>query len=899
MDGTGVEFQQLPSLKITDAQVEAKYRWHPDHVEFGNRILEPEIVEDIKNSPQAREILDQEFRRLLDDRAFLRAHLGSVVVIENSNIRDPVMPVNLKRLLWNARKIFHIDSSKPTDLSPIKVITELDALSRKLTVVHGDDPVSRETQTNATTLFSILLRSTLASKVVIDDERLTAAAFEWLVGEIETRFHTAMAHPGEAVGAIAAQSIGEPCTQMTLNTFHYAGVSAKNVTLGVPRLKELINVAKRSKTPSLAIYLKPEARRDQEAAKTVQASLEHTTLKRLTKATEIWYDPDPLSTIITEDRDFVRAHYIIPDENIPVDKISPWLLRIELDRDMMTDKKLTMADIGEKIQNDFGSDLNVIYSDDNAEKLIVRVRIVAEEDVKQASGEDNIASEDDIFLKSLEENLLNKMTLRGIPNIRKVFMRKDKRNTFNAAGKPEQEEEWILDTEGVNLLNVLACEQVDHTRTISNEMTEVIEVLGIEAVRQALMKELRAVIQFDGAYVNYRHLSTLADVMTFRGHLLSITRHGINRVETGALMRSSFEESVEIILEASTFGETDYLRGVTENIMLGQKVPVGTGVFDLLLNEPALEKAMPIPALAQGERVYEGMPSPMASPAPLTPFADGRTPSYMFSPHGTPGGEYTAQFSPAMSPLMGQFSPAHSPFPASPRYEYPSSPGYSPASPGYSPSSPGYSPSSPAYSPTSPSYSPTSPSYSPTSPSYSPTSPSYSPTSPSYSPTSPSYSPTSPSYSPTSPSYSPTSPSYSPTSPSYSPTSPSYSPTSPSYSPTSPSYSPTSPSYSPTSPSYSPTSPSYSPTSPSYSPTSPSYSPTSPSYSPTSPSYSPTSPSYSPTSPSYSPSSPAYTPTGASPSYSPTSPSYSPTSPSYSPTSPASPLPAQPKQKKK
>jgi hypothetical protein len=103
---------------------------------------------------------------------------------------------------------------------------------------------------------------------------------------------------------------------------------------------------------------------------------------------------------------------------VPVERISPWLLRIELDRDMMTDKKLTMADIGEKIQNDFGSDLNVIYSDDNAEKLILRIRIVAEEDAK-TSGED-ASSEDDIFLKSLEENLLNKLTLRGIPGIRKV-----------------------------------------------------------------------------------------------------------------------------------------------------------------------------------------------------------------------------------------------------------------------------------------------------------------------------------------------------------------------------------------------------------------------------------------------------------------------------------------------
>jgi len=381
--------------------------------------------------------------------------------------------------------------------------------------------------------------------------------------------------------------------------------------------------------------------------------------------------------------------------------------------------------------------------------------------------------------------------------------------------------EWVLDTEGTDLLNVLSIDDVDHRRTMSNDIVEIMYVLGIEAVRNALLRELYKVISFDGSYVNYRHLATLADVMTYRGHLMAITRHGINRIENGALMRCSFEETVDILLEAAAMAESDTLKGVTENIMLGQLAPVGTGEFDLFLNERLLAKA--IEAQLQPDDDFRNrMPyspsggfSPMQSPS-RTPYDDGRTP--MYSPSATPYDPTGASFSPftSQSPFFDnvEFSPAASP-----------GGGYSPTSPGYSPTSPGYSPTSPSYSPTSPSYSPTSPGYSPTSPSYSPTSPSYSPTSPSYSPTSPSYSPTSPSYSPTSPSYSPTSPSYSPTSPSYSPTSPSYSPSSPQYSPTSPSYSPTSPSYSPTSPSYSPTSPSYSPSSPTYSPSSPSYSP--------------------------------------------------------------------------
>ncbi|CAG0891426.1 unnamed protein product [Cyprideis torosa] len=409
-------------------------------------------------------------------------------------------------------------------------------------------------------------------------------------------------------------------------------------------------------------------------------------------------------------------------------------------------------------------------------------------------------------------------------------------------------------------------------------------------------------------------------------------------------LKCSFEETVDVLMEAASCAEVDPLRGVSEKIMMGQLAHIGTGCFDLILDAEKCKHGIELPSMGGvagvgGMFFGPGGISPAGMSPQMTPFASGATPGYgsVWSPGlgsgMTPGGPAfspsgssdASGMSPAWSPQPGSpgspapmspyipspagaMSPSYSPSspfggtspnaPGTPSYS-PTSPGYSPtsptfnpASPSYSPTSPGYSPTSPSYSPTSPSYSPTSPSYSPTSPSYSPTSPSYSPTSPSYSPTSPSYSPTSPSYSPTSPSYSPTSPSYSPTSPSYSPTSPSYSPTSPSYSPTSPSYSPTSPSYSPTSPSYSPTSPSYAPTSPTYSPSSPGYSPQSPSYSPSSPKYSPTSPSYSPASPSYSPGSPTYTPTSpkyspSSPQYSPSSPKYSPSSPSYSPTSPS------------
>ncbi|XP_008558335.1 DNA-directed RNA polymerase II subunit RPB1 [Microplitis demolitor] len=927
--GETVEFQNLPTIKLSNKAFEKKFKFDPSNERYLRRIFSEDIVREMMGSGEVISELEREWDQLSRDRAVLRE-------IFPSGESKVVLPCNLQRMIWNVQKIFHINKRAPTDLSPMRVIQGVKDLLEKCIIVAGEDRLSKQANENATLLFRCLVRSTLCTKCVSEEFRLSSEAFEWLIGEIETRFQQAQVSPGEMVGALAAQSLGEPATQMTLNTFHFAGVSSKNVTLGVPRLKEIINISKRPKAPSLTVFLTGAAARDAEKAKNVLCRLEHTTLRKVTANTAIYYDPDPQNTVIAEDQEFVNVYYEMPD--FDPTKISPWLLRIELDRKRMTDKKLTMEQIAEKINVGFGDDLNCIFNDDNAEKLVLRIRIMNSDDNKfQDADEESVDKmEDDMFLRCIEANMLSDMTLQGIEAIGKVYMHlpqtdAKKRIIVTDTGEFKAIAEWLLETDGTSLMKVLSERDVDPVRTFSNDICEIFQVLGIEAVRKSVEKEMNAVLQFYGLYVNYRHLALLCDVMTAKGHLMAITRHGINRQDTGALMRCSFEETVDVLLDAASHAEVDPMRGVSENIIMGQLPRIGTGCFDLLLDAEKCKQGIEIPSVVGasvmgGAGMFFGSAATPSMSPQMTPWNQmGATPGYGASAMSpalgsgmTPGG---ACFSPSgasdasgLSPAYSAYSPqpgspgspgpSMSPYPmspaggASPSYS-PTSPAYLPTSPSMTPSSPNYSPTSPTYSPTSPNYSPTSPSYSPTSPGYSPASPSYSPTSPSYSPTSPSYSPTSPSYSPTSPSYSPTSPSYSPTSPSYSPTSHSYSPTSPSYSPTSPGYSPTSPSYSPTSPGYSPAGPSYSPTSPSYSPSSPnytpqsrSYSPTSPSYSPSSPQYSPASPSYSPSSPKYSPTSPSYSPTspsfaGTSPQYTPTSPTYSPTSPTYSPTSPS------------
>nr|CAI6423196.1 AAC_HP1_G0008330.mRNA.1.CDS.1 [Saccharomyces cerevisiae] len=840
MDAAHIEKQSLDTIGGSDAAFEKRYRvdlLNTDHT------LDPSLLEsgsEILGDLKLQVLLDEEYKQLVKDRKFLRE------VFVDGEANWP-LPVNIRRIIQNAQQTFHIDHTKPSDLTIKDIVLGVKDLQENLLVLRGKNEIIQNAQRDAVTLFCCLLRSRLATRRVLQEYRLTKQAFDWVLSNIEAQFLRSVVHPGEMVGVLAAQSIGEPATQMTLNTFHFAGVASKKVTSGVPRLKEILNVAKNMKTPSLTVYLEPGHAADQEQAKLIRSAIEHTTLKSVTIASEIYYDPDPRSTVIPEDEEIIQLHFSLLDEEAEqsFDQQSPWLLRLELDRAAMNDKDLTMGQVGERIKQTFKNDLFVIWSEDNDEKLIIRCRVV-----RPKSLDAETEAEEDHMLKKIENTMLENITLRGVENIERVVMMKYDRKVPSPTGEYVKEPEWVLETDGVNLSEVMTVPGIDPTRIYTNSFIDIMEVLGIEAGRAALYKEVYNVIASDGSYVNYRHMALLVDVMTTQGGLTSVTRHGFNRSNTGALMRCSFEETVEILFEAGASAELDDCRGVSENVILGQMAPIGTGAFDVMIDEESLVKYMPEQKITEIEDGQDGGVTPYSNESGLVNADLDVKDELMFSPLVDSGsndamaGGFTAYGG-------ANYGEATSPFGAY---------GEAPTSPGFGVSSPGFSPTSPTYSPTSPAYSPTSPSYSPTSPSYSPTSPSYSPTSPSYSPTSPSYSPTSPSYSPTSPSYSPTSPSYSPTSPSYSPTSPSYSPTSPSYSPTSPSYSPTSPSYSPTSPAYSPTSPSYSPTSPSYSPTSPSHSPTSPSYSPTSPNYSPTSPSYSPTSPGYSPGSPAYSP---------------------------------------
>lgn len=851
LDGMHIEKQKVDFLTISNKEFEKRYKL--DLVEDSETLTNAlEYGSHLASNIQEQQLLDEEYDRLYTARKTVR----HIMLSRGKDETMMQLPLNIIRLIDSTISFFKVDPTKRSDMKPSDVIPAVDAFMRRMVVVPGQDPISKEADESATILFKAHLRSRLAFRRLAVQLRLPRIAFDHILGELENRWSRSMVNPGEMVGVLAAQSIGEPATQMTLNTFHFTGVASKNVTLGVPRLKEILNVASDIKTPSMQVFLEGDDS-SQDAAKTLRSLTEHTNLRSVTAMTEIFYDPDVRATLISEDEDMVEAYFLVDsDESEDVDRQTRWVLRITLDRQKMLDKELRVEDVAQRLKEEYSDDLAIIFSDNNADEQVIRVRSIRD---KAEGDEDDM--EEDVMLKRLETHLLDKLTIRGVPGIERAFINKNARlvempdGSLKAKQGDTDCEESYLDTTGTALRQVLAVDGVDTKRTTTNQLHQIIDVFGIEAARSALLSELTNVLAFDGSYVNHRHLALLVDVMTYRGSIAAVTRHGINRADTGALMRCSFEETVEILLEAAATGELDDCRGISENVMLGQLAPMGTGHFEVQLDPKMLETV-----ISDNSRMglMPGMTvkgSPMEGAA--TPYDTG-------SPMADTGG-----FLGIMSPAPGNFSPiigAGSETPAGFATEYGG--GFGMGGAGYSATSPR---ATSPFAPTSPSspfgnhgagWSPTSPmgAYSPTSPMIDAgahlgsSSPTFSPGSPSYSSTSPLMRPTSPA----SPNYSPTSPSYSPSSP----TAPKYSPTSPAgnfgASPTSPSWSPASPNYSPTSPNVHATSPRYSPASPTWSPTSPdAYSPTSPTYqrspgqnvSPTSPNYSPSSPQYAPPTP--------------------------------------------------
>jgi DNA-directed RNA polymerase beta' subunit len=382
------------------------------------------------------------------------------------------------------------------------------------------------------------------------------------------------------------------------DTFHFAGVASKsNVTRGVPRIEEILSISQSIKHPSLTIFLKPEDQTDKDKANSIQYMIEYTKLGDIVLSDDFEFDPDDLNTLIEEDK-LTMSQYREFEEMIDecmnynskeseVEK-SKWIIRLVLDPEAMLEKNISMDDVNFTLNSIYKDEISCVYSDYNSDKLVFRIRMnnVLKNSAKNKKTKLNPLDQSDqiYILKNFKEELLKNVVLRGVENINKVILRPVKDILVEKAGVYKKEDIWVLDTIGSNLLDVLCLDYIDNTRTITNDIVEVFDVLGIEAARQSIYNELAEVLEFDGSYVNAHHMALLCDRMTFSNKLIAVTRNGTNNDDIGPIAKASFEETPEMFLKAARHAELDILRGISANVMCGQEGMFGTGAFQVFLD---------------------------------------------------------------------------------------------------------------------------------------------------------------------------------------------------------------------------------------------------------------------------------------------------------------------------
>ncbi|MEM2128636.1 MAG: DNA-directed RNA polymerase subunit A'' [Candidatus Methanomethylicaceae archaeon] len=339
-----------------------------------------------------------------------------------------------------------------------------------------------------------------------------------IVEEVNKAYIRALVEPGEAAGTVAAQSVGEPGTQMTLRTFHYAGVRELNVTLGLPRLIEIVDARRTPSTPTMTIRLDDEHKYSLERAKEVASRIERIAIENIAKSIEY---------------DMVNSSFII-----------------EIDEEIAQDKGIELEYVARALER-----LKVGNVEIEGNNIIITPTTTSPDKIKR-----------------LRERILD-LRLKGIKGIKRVLVQKEG-------------DEYVLHTDGSNLSAVLQVKGIDPHKVYTNNISEIAEVLGIEAARSAIIKEAFQVLDQQGLDVDMRHVILIADLMTCTGKIRQIGRHGVSGEKSSVLARAAFEVTVKHLLDAASHGEEDALEGVTENVIVGQSIPLGTGVVELFMRFP-------------------------------------------------------------------------------------------------------------------------------------------------------------------------------------------------------------------------------------------------------------------------------------------------------------------------
>ena len=552
----------------------------------------------LKKFKNAKKLSTELVKELIEYRDYLRkVSLNSTLNYKLLEEKFKI-PVNIQRIIQE-----NYSESNKFDLDPQYIIdrinnflkhdsTEMLAINKKSKsynyMIQDEDKFK--------TLLKIVLKVFFSPKKCIFKYNFSKENFDNVMKDINSGFIKALVEPGEMVGVIAAQSIGEGTTQLTLDTKHFAG-SKSSANMGLGRIQELINYSKNIKTPMMTIYLDNETNNSQTLTNSIKNNFKFLSIGELIRSAEIIYflnDNSSYSKKINDDN--VGNPFYVNMKNKNDYKNFNWIFRIELDREKLLDKNTTIMDIKTKFIKYWKKNFtNFRIMKKNYKDIfskVINCAILSNFDISDVPVlhiRFSMSSFSYSILTEFLKIILNDIRLKGIENIDDVTLLNERVITFDdKTGDVKLGKENIILTNGINIYDFKYMKGIDHTRSIINDTYLTYKLYGIETARTVLYKELSDTYAANGLSINYNHLTVLVDLMTHTGDITSIDRHGIGKLDVDPMTQASFERTMDHFIDASLFNKKDRMRSVSSRIMVGRVIPGGTGYFDILLDTDLL-----------------------------------------------------------------------------------------------------------------------------------------------------------------------------------------------------------------------------------------------------------------------------------------------------------------------
>lgn len=519
-----------------------------------------------------------------------------------------MLPVNLKRIIIN--KSNELSNTQVMN-DPKYIIEKIDELLLNknttlmcLTKEDQENPnaIKNKDDKMAKTAFKFAMYDILAPKKCIFRYKFTKEQLDEIFEEIKTNFNKNIVQAGEMVGIIAAQSLGEPITQLMLNAIHSAGVKGKGgMNIGVDRFKEIFSLSRNIKIPYMVLYFEKEYSKKKDFVYKIASYIKLTKIRDIRTSIEIYYDPNPLTENGFSKKDNISNIFGKNANKLSNEYDLTWLLRIKFDKEKMLNREITLIDIKSQLLNtwtnflkdkkniekdkkvilDKISQIAILSNTDNDDTPVIHIRFDMQ----------NITS---LRLIEFMDNYIDKFKLKGMKGIVDIGQRKpieERVIKFDEDNALIHDNEYVIYTNGINIDDILDIVGVDINKIYCNDIITVFENYGIDAARNVIIREITSVLKNNGSSTNYQHIEIFADMMTNMGTLTSIDRHGLSKLDTDPLSRASFEKTVEQLIQAAVFNEVDNMKSVSSRIMAGLCIKGGTGIFDIAIDTELLENS--------------------------------------------------------------------------------------------------------------------------------------------------------------------------------------------------------------------------------------------------------------------------------------------------------------------